>query len=86
MMAITALVKNTIRNMFDDKDKKYISIHIDDLHRIVEWYECMDKTSNTSSNIKIYSTSSGIGPIIKAYVETGDREGVWKDFTDYSTW
>lgn len=85
-MAIMASVKSTIRSMYDNEDKKHITICIDDLRDIVEWYDSLDKTVTSSFNIKIFANSNGIGPVVKAFVETGNQEGVWKDFTDYDSW
>jgi hypothetical protein len=32
------------------------------------------------------SHSSGIGPSVKAMIQTSQGEGCWKDVTDHSTW
>lgn len=86
MMVIMVLERHTIRSMFDEENKKHITICIDDLRSIVEWYDSLDKAPTTSFNIKIFANSNGIGPVVRAFVETGNQQGVWKDFTDYDSW
>lgn len=61
-----------------------VRLSIDQLRRILAWAE--DKgTGDFDVEIKV-SHDSGIGPSVKAAIETSSGEGVYKDFTELDKW
>lgn len=60
-----------------------IKIRIDDVKRLASWMERLDPR-NSPVEIKVSTTP--IGSVVTAYVETDEGEGVWKDITDYDKW
>jgi hypothetical protein len=54
-----------------------------ELYDLYKWIDAMDPKPHL---IKIYSTQTGIGPSLRAEIDNGEGEGIYKDFTDYESW
>ena len=70
----------------EDISKQNITLSIGDLMRICYWMEGFRDPDKQPQFITIEVTETGIGQIIKAYIETSKGQGVWKDFCDYKSW
>lgn len=67
-----------------DSDTK--SYHIEDLRRVVNWYDSLPIGTFYASRIKIKTAETGLGTAVTAFVETSKGEGLWKDLSDYENW
>lgn len=75
------------RNM-DNKQESF-AVGIDELRRIVEWYDRVDNEMDKvdlPDNITVTLSYTSIGVCVKASIETDIGEGIWKDVTDYNSW
>lgn len=54
-----------------------------ELYDLYKWIDDMDPKPRL---IKIYSTQTGIGQSLRAEIDNGEGEGIYKDFTDYESW
>jgi hypothetical protein len=68
------------------ENKTTITLTIGDVMGIANWMESYRDPNKQPQLITIEKTETGIGPVIKAYIETSPGQGVYKDFTDYKSW
>ena len=60
-----------------------ITISPTELKSLQGWIDSLDQTPNL---VTIIVEQTGIGPALRAEIETKEGEGKWKDLTDYSNW
>jgi len=54
-----------------------------ELESLTEWIKDMDPQPH---KITLIGGSTGIGFCLRAEIEIGEGEGLWKDITDYENW
>jgi hypothetical protein len=54
-----------------------------ELETLVDWVRTLEPKPDF---IKLTSVPTGIGPAIRAEIETAEGEGRYKDLTDYESW
>lgn len=68
----------------DRVERKYqLMISPKELESLTEWIKPMDPQPH---KITLIGGSTGIGFCLRAEIETGEGEGLWKDITDYENW
>jgi hypothetical protein len=60
-----------------------IDISFSELETLMKWISKMDPKPIV---IKLQGTHTGIGMDIRAEVDNGEGEGVYKDISDYAEW
>jgi hypothetical protein len=68
----------------DRVERKYqLMISPKELESLTEWIKPMDPQPH---KITLIGGSTGIGFCLRAEIEIGEGEGLWKDITDYENW
>lgn len=61
-----------------------VSLRVNDLKKLMDWISTLEE-KNYCVEITTNS-SSGIGIVVEASIETEEGKGVWMDLTDYGNW